>query len=453
MTAHTTVLNSNEKKYKSALVVLTSLFFMWGFITCLNDILIPHLKSVFELNYTESMLIQLTFFGAYFIMSIPSGWIIGKIGYQKGIVVGLIMTGLGALMFYPAAEIHFYPFFLLSFFILASGITVLQVAANPYVSALGDPETASGRLNLTQAFNSLGTTIAPLLGALLILSDSANGAESVKLPYIGIAVALFLIALYFAKVKLPKLSFDKVKVTSGSAWKYKHLVLGAIAIFVYVGAEVAIGSVMINYLGESHILALSESEAAKFVAVYWGGAMIGRFFGSIMLSELKDSSKNLFYALAIIIFAFLLGWYLTKEVQLGLVFLAFAIFNFAAFKIGKNKPTKTLSTFATIAAILVLISIFSAGYVSVWTIITVGLFNSIMFPTIFTLAIDGLGEHTSQGSGILCAAIVGGAIIPQLVGILADNFGLQYSLLLPVICYFYIVYYGLSGYKKIGEIN
>jgi FHS family L-fucose permease-like MFS transporter len=423
---------------------------MWGFITCLNDILIPHLKAMFELNYTQIMLIQFTFFGAYAVMSIPAGWVVGKIGYRRGIVVGLIITGLGALMFYPASVLISYGVFLSGFFILASGITVLQVAANPYVAILGSPETASSRLNMTQALNSLGTTIAPIFGGLLILSESKNAVEhasTVQLPYIGIALTLFLIAVVFIFAKLPYIQTTTYKKGAGSAWSYRHLVLGAIAIFLYVGGEVSIGSFLINFFEQPEIAGLPHAEAAKYVALYWGGAMVGRFFGAVALSGIKkQTDRQMIYA-AIFVFAFFLAWYLTGDMNLAGLFLVFVLVNFAAFLLGKNKPNRTLTVMAGVVVGLVLITVLSSGKFAMWPIIAVGLFNSIMFPTIFTLAIDGLGKHTSQGSGILCFAIVGGAVVPLAMGALADSIGIHYAFLITLICYLYIMFYGLSGYK------
>jgi FHS family L-fucose permease-like MFS transporter len=416
--------DSEKKNYTPALTVLTTLFFMWGFLTCLNDILIPHLKAVFSLNYTQAMLIQFSFFAAYFIVSLPSGIIVEKIGYKKGIIIGLITAGIGCLIFYPAAGMRSYPLFLLALFVLASGITLLQVAANPYVAILGKPETASSRLNLTQAFNSLGTTIAPYFGSLLILSIAAKSTEeiakmnstdlttyqlaeasAVQVPYLALAAALFLIAGLIAVFKLPKIEASSVTSSEGngksyddqhpSAWRYKHLLLGAVAIFVYVGAEVSIGSFLVNYFGDPEIMGLAEAEAGKFVSFYWGGAMVGRFIGSAVQRKIK--------------------------------------------------PGYVLSFNAVFASLLVVVSMLTYGYVAMWSILLVGLFNSIMFPTIFTLAINGLGKHTGQGSGILCMAIVGGAIIPVIQGFLADNIGIHHAFILPVICYFFIAYYGVRG--------
>ncbi len=477
----------SEMNYTPALVVLTSLFFMWGFITCLNDILIPHLKSVFTLNYTQVMLIQFSFFTAYAIMSLPSGFIVEKLGYKNGIVIGLITAGIGCLLFYPAAGYRSYIMFLAALFILASGITLLQVAANPYVAILGKPETASSRLNMTQAFNSLGTTIAPLIGSFLILSLAVKTAEelnamlpaevntykliqasAVQVPYLWLAGTLFVIAAFFAVIKLPKIEAADIASAGGdgqnlhdqhtSAWGYRHLVLGAIAIFVYVGGEVSIGSFLVNYLGQPFIAGLKEADAGKYVALYWGGAMIGRFFGSILLSGITDNKKKYTYLFFILLLAIVIGLYITQEYEnlssfsLGsisktLTFLLFVVLNFLAFNIGRSKPARTLSIFALCAAVLVIISMLTFNAFAMWTILAVGLFNSIMFPTIFTLAIDGLGKHTGQASGILCTAIVGGAILPVLQGFFADNIGIHHAFFIPVLCYLYIAFYGFKGYK------
>lgn len=392
-----------------ALSSLTFLFFIWGFITCLNDILIPHLKNVFDLNYTQAMLIQFCFFGAYFLVSIPAGYLVKKAGYQRGIVIGLLIAAVGCLMFYPAAAAQVYALFLLALFVLASGITILQVAANPYVTALGKAETASSRLTMTQAFNSLGTTIAPWFGGLMILAAAtaevgtaefkAQEAAAVQVPYLMLAAALLVLAAVFALLKLPKVTehhqSEIAEADAGSAWQYSHLVLGALGIFVYVGGEVAIGSFLVNFIGEPEIAGLAEADAAKYISYYWGGAMVGRFIGAVVMQKIAAGKVLAFNAVA--------------------------------------------------AAVLVLVAMSSSGGLAMWAILSVGLFNSIMFPTIFSLAVTGLGKYTSQGSGVLCLAIVGGAIIPLLQGVLADNIGLQLSFILPVLCYGYICFYGLKG--------
>ena len=474
--------SNNNTNYGPALVVLTSLFFMWGFITCLNDILIPHLKAVFDLNYTQVMLVQFTFFTAYAIVSLPSGMLVEKIGYKTGIIIGLLVAAIGTALFYPAAGYRSYGIFLFALFVLASGITLLQVAANPYVAILGKPETAPSRLNLSQAFNSLGTTIAPIFGSILILSMAVKGADeiakmtmtdveayklaeasSVQTPYLLLTGMLVLVAVIIALFKLPKI--EAADQTSGdgvsydqhhkSAWSYKHLVLGAVAIFVYVGGEVSIGSFLVNYFKE--LLNMPEAEAGTYVALYWGGAMIGRFFGSITLSEMKDKKKKNIYAALVFVLALGLALYVTKEYQnlatfslsnfgKTLTFLVLVGLNFIAFNLGKQKPGRTLAILAFCAAILVITSMLTNGPFAMWSILAVGLFNSIMFPTIFTLAIDGLGKHTGQGSGILCTAIVGGAIIPVIQGMFADSIGIHHAFFLPVLCYIYIAFYGIKGH-------
>jgi len=409
---------AGANNYQFALIALTSLFFMWGFITCLNDILIPHLKNVFSLNYTQSMLIQLCFFGAYFIVSLPAGALVKRISYKWGIVVGLLIAAIGCALFIPAAAYRVYGLFLGALFILASGVTVLQVAANPYVTELGAPETAASRLTLTQAFNALGTTIAPLFGAFLILSaatgdiTSATGeqleamrlaeADAVRFTYILLAIALLILSAIFAALKLPQIREEEVAsegTERASAWSYRHLVLGAIGIFVYVGGEVSIGSFLVNYLAEPTIANLPESEAAHYVAYFWGGAMVGRFIGAYAMRYIDDG--------------------------------------------------KALAFNAILAAVLLLVTVFAGGKLAMWAVLAVGLFNSIMFPTIFSLALKGLGRHTSQGSGILCLAIVGGAILPVVMGGLADTIGIHMAFLMPVLCYIYIFYYGIKGHKAV----
>ncbi len=417
---------SGEKgSYTTALIVLTSLFFMWGLITSLNDILIPHLRAVFTLSYVQAMLIQFAFFMAYFVMSFPSGYLVEKLGYKNGIIIGLATAGIGCLLFYPAAGIKSYPFFLGALFILASGITLLQVAANPYVVVLGRPETASSRLNLTQAFNAFGTTVGPFVGSLIILSVAikpanelqsmspeqlalyaAAEASAVQVPYLGLAAILFIIAVIIALFKLPVVKEPDVPVDAPegqtvyhaheSVWAYRHLVLGALGIFVYVGAEVSIGSFLVNYLGQPEIAGLSESVAGKYLSLYWGGAMVGRFIGAAVLA--------------------------------------------------KFKPGRVLAFNAFVVTLLLIVSMVFAGPTAMWAMLLIGLFNSIMFPTIFTLAIEGLGKNTGEASGVLCMAIVGGAIVPVIQGLLADRIGIHYSYLIPLVCYLYIAYYGLKGH-------
>jgi len=408
------VSSSSGTDYTGALIALTTLFFMWGFITCLNDILIPHLKNVFHLSYTETMLVQLCFFGAYSIISLPAGALVKRITYKWGIVTGLAIAAVGCALFIPAATYRIYGIFLGALFVLATGVTILQVAANPYVTVLGKPETAASRLNLTQAFNSLGTTLAPLFGALLILGaataavnsaspeqmDAIRIAEAaaVKLPYLILALAFVVLAAVFAVLKLPDVQEESTsgeQLPGTSAWTYRHLVLGAVGIFVYVGAEVSVGSFLVNFLADPTIANLPEADAAHYVSYFWGGAMVGRFVGSAVMRYVDDG--------------------------------------------------KVLAFNAVISAGLLAVTVLSSGHVAMWSVLAVGLFNSIMFPTIFSLALHGLGRHTSQGSGILCLAIVGGAIVPLVQGGLADTIGIHLAFAMPILCYLYIVFYGLAG--------
>jgi FHS family L-fucose permease-like MFS transporter len=416
-----TSVSSDQPSNYRAMAMVTTLFFMWGFLTALNDILVPHLKSIFELNYTRVMLINSAFFGSYFVFAIPAGRLIEMIGYKKTMVVGLLIMAVGALLFVPAANVPSFELFLAALIVLAAGVTALQVAANPYVTVLGPARTASSRLNLTQAFNSLGTTIAPYVGGLLILAAAPmsstelqrlsapallayrqHEASSVKIPYVFIAVALTALALAIAMFNLPKIEqtreFRPMGETDAAArdlWKQRQLILGALGIFLYVGAEVSIGSFLINYFTQPEIGNMSVKTAAGLVSLYWLGAMIGRFIGSAVLQKL---------------------------------------------------PTRAvLGTVAVIACLLVVTSMLTTGWPAMVTIILVGLFNSVMFPNIFSLGIEGLGPLTGKGSGLLVMAIVGGAIIPVAEGALADRIGIHHAFFLPALCYVYIAYYGYRG--------
>ncbi|PRY10014.1 FHS family L-fucose permease-like MFS transporter [Pontibacter ummariensis] len=455
---------SLTENYQGPLVVVTLLFFMWGFITCMNDILIPKLQQVFTLQLWQAMLIQTAFFGAYFIVSllyfifsVTKGDPIQKIGYKNGIIVGLIVSAIGCALFFPAASLLSYGFFLLALFILASGITILQIAANPYVTILGPPDGAASRLNLTQALNSLGTTVAPIIGGYLIFEgvNAAQqvGADSVKLPYLGLAGTLLLIAIMIKVAKLPRVEGDEQLTPNADALKYRHLVLGIGCIFAYVGGEVAIGSTLINFFRLPEIAGLEEAEAGHYLAFYWGGAMIGRFFGAVALAQFRNNSMKyvIIAVISAVAFALLYSIYGLEEATIGLGLIAL---NFVVLLLGGFIPSRTLGFFAATVIGLLLFTCFGTGQVAMWSVIAIGLFNSIMFPTIFTLAIKGLGVHTSQGSSLLVMAIVGGAIIPPVQGLVADLTGnLQLSFLVPMACYLYIVYYGFIGskVKKVGE--
>ena len=411
-----------EQSYRAPLAMVSTLFFMWGFLTCLNDILIPHLKAIFDLNYAQVMTVQLSFFGAYAVFSIPVGWIVERVGYKTTMVGGLLTMALGAILFIPAASAPSFALFLAALIILAAGITALQVAANPYVALLGPAKTSSARLTMTQAFNSLGTFVAPWFGGVLILGTAAlsaaqiagmnaaqlhayrvQQASSVKLPYLLITVALIVLAMVIGRFRLPHIPEAEGghAVATGahdSILRHRNLVLGALAIFCYVGAEVSIGSFLVNYMHEPYIGNLSLETAAKFLMAYWGGAMVGRFTGSPILSRIP--------------------------------------------------PRVVLGFNALIAALLVCTSMATNGYLAMGSMLLIGFFNSIMFPTIFTLGIEGLGPLTGEGSGLLNTAIVGGAIIPWAQGFIADRLGIHHAFILPAICYLYILLYAAKGQPR-----
>jgi FHS family L-fucose permease-like MFS transporter len=415
-----------------AMSVATALFFMVGFLTCLNDIIIPHLKSIFALNYAEVLTVQFAFFTSYFVFSYPGGALVDKFGYKKTMVVGLVIMALGAAGFIPAANLALFPVFLCALIVLAAGMTVVQVAVNPYVTVIGPPKTASSRLNLAQAFNSVGTFIAPFFGSVLILRNAvpvitphhllsmsemerqayrAAQASTVSVPYIGIALMLLFLAIALALIKLKPQTgmtdltqdfrpgaFAEALSKPDSIWHHPWLIAGAVGIFTYVGAEVTIGSLLVNYMGLPQIGALGQSVAAKFLMVYWGGAMIGRFIGSAVL----------------------------QRVRTGPVLGAAGIGAFT----------------------LVVISLITHGHLAMYALLFVGIFNSIMFPSIFTLGIQDLGPLTSKGSSLLIAAIVGGALIPLGTGALADKIGLHPSFIVPAICYIYIAIFGIAAIRR-----
>lgn len=401
---------TNKNNYQTAFFFLVSLFFMWAFLTALNDILVPYVKELFDFGYTEAALVQFCFFGAFFLMGYPASVVLDRFGYKTGIVIGLSLMGIGALLFYPASVVVYYPLFLGALFVLATGVTMLQVAANPYVAVLGAPETAASRLNLAQGVNSIAKVLAPLFGSALILSGieglpQEQQAEAVQMPYVGLAVALFALAGVFAFINLPNIrDLDSVKESNkvnvagkNSIFDFPYLLLGAVAIFMYVGAEVTIASFMVSFLGEENIAGLNSESASKYLSFYWGGLMVGRFIGAAVLQKMKSH---------------------------------------------------TLLAIMAVAAILFLLTgVTMSGWVAGWAIILIGFCNSIMWSNIFTLAIDGLGKFTSKGSGLLVMAIVGGAIVPLIHGFLADRIGLQTSYLVAIVCYLYILFYAMKGYQ------
>jgi MFS transporter, FHS family, L-fucose permease len=411
---------------RTALTIVTALFFMWGFITVLNDILVPHLKGIFDLSYAEVMLIQFSFFSAYFVFSMPAGKLVEWLGYKKTMVIGLCTMAAGAFLFIAAASAISFPLFLAALIILAAGITALQVSANPYVAVLGPEETASSRLNLAQAFNSLGTTIGPYLGSLMILSAAPKAIEevrsmsapdlyayrlqqaaSVKLPYLGIGITLLGLALFLLLTHLPKIASVESAVppelAGRSIWSFRILVLAAIGIFVYVGAEVSIGSLLVSYLTQPNIGAMTVKIAAGYVSLYWGGAMIGRFVGSALLQKIRTETL--------------------------------------------------LAVCASLACLLVITSLLRSGHLAMWSLLAVGLFNSIMFPSIFTLGLHGLGPLTGEGSGLLVAAIVGGAIVPEIQALFADRIGIHHAFFVPAICYVYILFFAITCARAPGHAS
>ncbi len=409
---------------RTAIAVLTMIFFTWGALTSLNDVLIPHLKAVFEMNYAQTMLIQFTFFSTYLLMSVPAGKVVAIAGYKRSIVMGLCVAGVGALLFFPAAKLPSYPLFLFALFVLASGITLLQVSANPYIALLGEAQSASSRLTLAQALNSFGHTIAPLLIGPMILSIAVVGsvelaqmpatqqaayriaqAESVQLPYLGIALGLFVLAAFVVLFRLPALTeaterADHQRHTFAEVLRHRHLRFGVVGIFVYVGAEVGIGSFLINYISDPRIGAFDEATATRYVAYYWGSAMVGRFVGSFLLRRVE--------------------------------------------------PRVLLGVFAIGAMALLATTMSTQGDVALWSVVAIGLFNSIMFPTIFTLGIEGLGPLTSKASSLLVMAIVGGAVVPLLQGLLADRVGVQTAFVLPLLCYAFVAWYGFRGARRVN---
>jgi FHS family L-fucose permease-like MFS transporter len=466
--------SNNGQTYRGPFAIMTVLFFMWGFMTVFNDILIPRFKEAFTLDYYHAMFVQLAFFGAYFIgslvyfiISATTGDPIAKIGYKNGVVIGLLIAAIGSALFWPAATNLSYPLFLGGLFIVGLGFAMLQIAANPYVTILGPERTASSRLNLAQAFNSLGTTTGPLIGGFLIFQyfakTGAHGAESVKIPYLMFCIVFLILAVIFFLIHLPHVGEGKVEAGIG-ALKYPHVVLGMLAIFMYVGGEVSIGSAIINYLGQPNVAAMSAIDASKYVSLFWGGMLIGRFMASVELSEMKTANKQILLVVIPLLgfllfwtlrswnsdarqFDFAAGWTIVKN-YLPLLALCWLLFQF-----GKALAGRTLTIFcATIGALLIAAMIFG-GHIAMWCIVGVGLFTSIGWPNIFSLALDGMGALKSQVSSLLVMAVVGGAVLPPLMGKIADITGnLQFAFIVPLIAYAYVGFYGFIGHK-IGRKN
>ncbi len=473
---------ANGKSYRGPFSIMTVLFFMWGFMTVFNDILIPRFKEAFKLGYYEAMLVQFAFFGAYFVgsllyflISAATGDPIAKIGYKNGVVVGLLISATGSALFWPAAGALSYPMFLGALFVVGLGFAMLQIAANPYVTILGPEKTASSRLNLAQGFNSIGTTIGPLIGGFLIFAyfakTGAHGAESVKMPYLAFCIIFLVLAAIFFFIRLPHVGEGKIEPGAG-ALKYPHVVLGVLAIFMYVGGEVSVGSAIINFLGQPTVAGLKELDASKYVAIYWGGLMIGRFMGSVELSEMKAAKKQTLL-IVIPLLAFLLLWAAKSapldQMQSGAsvsslfgiwgeqfranwqvfkIYLPFVGLCWLLFQFGQSRAGRTLAIFSSTVVVLLLLAIVLGGKVAMWCIVAVGLFTSIGWSNTFSLALEGTGVYKSQVSSLLVMAILGGALLPPLQGKIADTtHNLQISFIVPLIAYAYVAFYGLKGHR------
>lgn len=464
---------SAQASYRFSFSVLTMLFFLWGFITVMNDVLINTFKDLFDLSNFSSGLVQFSFFGAFFVVSLVyffvsrrSGDPINRIGYKNGMVAGLSVCGLGCVLFYPAALSASYGFFLSALFVLASGVTLLQIAANPYAAILGNPVTASSRLNLAQGFNSLGTTIGPIVGAILIFMVFSGGdltVEAVGKTYLVYGLVFWAMALTVSVLKMPAFRNTETLKAGWGALKYAHLRFGMLAIFMYVGAEVAIGSWLVSFSELPDIMGMSKAQGNTFLSWYWGGLMIGRLMGAVSLGVLSSKIRKYLLMLLVGAGTFLLIYFATgiteSQGQFSfsfhhpgdfIMFMLLMLFNFSAFLLGKSNASRTLWIFALINVALLVAGVSLSGSMAFWVIIGTGLFNSIMWSNIFTLAIKDLGPYTSQGSSLLIMAIAGGAIIPPAQGLLADQAGIQLSYLLPVLPYLYLAWYGYSGHRTVS---
>jgi len=424
------------------------IFFLFGFVTTFNITLADKFKSVFELSNFEAQLVNGAFFFTYFVLAFTAGGVIKKIGYKGGVILGLLLVAVGSFLFFPAAKALSFPFFLFAIFIMAGGVVFLQTAANPYVTALGPSETASGRLNLTQALNSIATYLAPILAGLFVFKAAANAAlnaaESVPTtPFLIIAIVVIIIAVAVYMLKLPVISTTGVE--RKSVWKHPHVVLGAVGIFCYVGAEVGSAAMLQRYFQEA--LQMARNDAAMMIALYWGGAMVGRFYGSFMLSNVEKSKKYL-YTVLVIALALFVGWFVRKEITDGLIFAGIALINYLAIQLGRGNASRSLAVFGLIAALLLVIVMSVSGPIILWVGLSIGFFNSIMFPNIFALGVDGLDKgELSMASGLINTMIVGGAVVPVLMGLMADGIGVRFAFILPIICYLYIVFFALVGSK------
>lgn len=445
-------MEQKQTNYKLGMTFIAAIFFIFGFATTFIITLSAKVKGIFGLSEFMAQFLTGAFFFTYPVLSIPSGLIIRKIGYKMAVIVGLLLMALGSFLFYPAAAIPNFPLFLTATFVLAAGVVFLQTAANPYAAALGSEESASGRLNLVQALNSIATMIAPWLISVVIFKgtsemlDASASAKTVQMPFLFIGAIVLIIALALYGMKLPEISGSSQG--GKSVWKYPHVLLGSLGIFFYVGAEVGIAALLVNYL-KSIDVSLTDNVAAKYAAIYWGGAMIGRLFGSIMLSDIKEVSRKYLYfgivlVLAVISGSFVTGW----DWSIGLTFMGIAFANFLMMQLGKGKASRSLAAFALAAAALTLISSFTSGPIALWTIVSIGMFNSIMFPNIFTLAVKDLDQsELSTASGIINTLICGGAIVPLVMGKIADLSGYSIAFIVPALCYLYIFFFAVKGSK------
>jgi FHS family L-fucose permease-like MFS transporter len=441
--------------YRGPFAIMTVLFFMWGFMTVFNDILIPRFKDAFTLDYFHAMLVQFAFFGAYFIgsliyfaISAIVGDPIARLGYKNGVVIGLMISAAGSALFWPAATFLSYPLFLGALFVVGLGFAMLQIAANPYVTILGPERTASSRLNLAQAFNSLGTTLGPLVGGYLIFQyfarTGAHGADSVKAPYLAFFLVFLLLAAVFFFIRLPDVGEGKIE-PGFAALKFPHVDLGILAIFMYVGGEVAVGSSIINFLGQPSVAGLTQLQASGYVSLFWFGMLIGRFMGAVELSELTPRAKQLLLAaipmVAGIVLITIRGW------NFASLYLPFLVLCYLLFQFGKSRAGRTLMIFSLTVVALLAVAILTGGRFAMWCILGVGLFTSIGWSNTFSLAIEGTGIYKSQASSLLVMAILGGAILPPAQGYIADRWNLQISYLIPLIAYAYVAFYGWKGHK------
>jgi FHS family L-fucose permease-like MFS transporter len=434
---------------------MTALFFLWGFMTVFNDILIPRFKTAFTLSYFQAMLVQFAFFGAYFVgavlyflISVTTGDPIARIGYKNGVVLGLLVSATGSALFWPAAAIASYPLFLLALFIVGLGFAMLQIAANPYVTILGPEKTASSRLNLAQGFNSVGTTLGPLIGGYLIFQyfahTGAHGADSVKVPYLAFSIVFALLAVVFFFIHLPEVGAGKIERGAG-ALRHPHVVLGMIAIFMYVGGEVSVGSAIINFLGQKTVAGLTELEASKYVSLFWGGMLMGRFMGAVELSEMTTRNKQLL--LAGIPLAGLAALWILRGPSIAQLYTPFLIGCWLLFQFSRSLAARTLTLFSLAVAALLAVAILGSGPLAMGCIIGIGLFTSIGWSNTFSLAIEGVGAHKSQASSLLVMAILGGAVLPPVQGFIADHSQLQWSFVVPFFAYLYVAFYGWKGHR------